>query len=81
MTDFIFANKIMIYIANLKWLASKGILLTNHFAVTHPSEPNYVAAVGGDYYGMNNGDFNFINRVTKVNGVAIFSLASAPGMC
>jgi hypothetical protein len=28
---------------NLDWLAKKGIKLTNHFAVTHPSEPNYVA--------------------------------------
>jgi hypothetical protein len=24
-------------------------------------------------------DFNFINRVAKVNGVAMFSLAAAPG--
>jgi acid phosphatase len=28
---------------NLAWLAEKGIKLENHFAVTHPSEPNYVA--------------------------------------
>ncbi|KAJ9160791.1 Phosphoesterase [Coniochaeta hoffmannii] len=46
---------------NLDWLAKKGIKLTNHFAVTHPSEPNYVAAIGGDYFGMNNDNFNFID--------------------
>jgi hypothetical protein len=23
----------------LQWLATQGILLTNYFAVTHPSEP------------------------------------------
>jgi acid phosphatase len=28
---------------NLDWLAKKGIKLTNHFGVAHPSEPNYVA--------------------------------------
>jgi len=34
------------------FLASMGITLTNYFAVTHPSEPNYVASVGGDYFGI-----------------------------
>jgi acid phosphatase len=38
---------------NLAWLAKKGISLTNHFAVTHPSMPNYAAAISGDYYGIN----------------------------
>ncbi|KAJ7263888.1 phosphoesterase family-domain-containing protein [Mycena rebaudengoi] len=33
-------------------LAEQGILLTNYNAVTHPSEPNYIAAVGGDFFGM-----------------------------
>ena len=39
---------------NLQWLASKGITLNNYFGVTHPSEPNYVASVGGDNFGMDN---------------------------
>ncbi|KAG8631860.1 hypothetical protein KVT40_001000 [Elsinoe batatas] len=43
---------------NLLWLASKGIKLTNYFGVTHPSEPNYVASVGGDNFGMDNDNFN-----------------------
>ncbi|KAB5586265.1 acid phosphatase [Coniochaeta sp. 2T2.1] len=47
---------------NLDWLAKKGIKLTNHFAVAHPSEPNYVAAIGGDYFGMNNDNFIFIDK-------------------
>ena len=48
--------------ANLAWLAEKGIKLTNNYAVTHPSEPNYAAAIGGDYFGMNNDNFNFIDK-------------------
>ncbi|KAK7408406.1 hypothetical protein QQX98_009446 [Neonectria punicea] len=40
------------------WFASKGITLSNYFGVTHPSEPNYLAAVAGDYFGMQNDDFN-----------------------
>jgi acid phosphatase len=41
---------------NLKWLAKKGITLSNHFAVTHPSMPNYAAAISGDYFGINHDD-------------------------
>jgi acid phosphatase len=41
---------------NLAWLAKKGITLSNHFAVTHPSMPNYAAAISGDYYGINHDD-------------------------
>jgi acid phosphatase len=41
---------------NLTWLAQKGISLTNYFAVTHPSQPNYAAAISGDYYGVNHDD-------------------------
>lgn len=43
--------------ASQKYFASQGITLTNYWAVTHPSEPNYCAAVGGDYFGMENDDF------------------------
>ncbi|KAF1990474.1 acid phosphatase phoa [Aulographum hederae CBS 113979] len=45
---------------NLAYLAKKGITLSNYHGVTHPSEPNYVAAIGGDYFGMNNDAFNRI---------------------
>ncbi|KAK9463449.1 phosphoesterase family-domain-containing protein [Lipomyces oligophaga] len=52
-TDFDAANDQ----SDLQWLAKSGITLTNYFSVTHPSEPNYVAAVGGDYFGMNSDNF------------------------
>lgn len=42
---------------NLKSLAEKGIKLTNYFALTHPSQPNYMASAGGDYFGLNNDDY------------------------
>ncbi|KAK0103535.1 hypothetical protein ONS95_005555 [Cadophora gregata] len=32
---------------SLQWVASQGITLTNYKAITHPSQPNYVASVGG----------------------------------
>ncbi|KAK3367188.1 phosphoesterase family-domain-containing protein, partial [Lasiosphaeria ovina] len=45
---------------SMQWLASQGILLTNYFATTHPSQPNYAAVVGGDNFGMENDDFDSI---------------------
>ncbi|KAA8893303.1 acid phosphatase [Sphaerosporella brunnea] len=42
---------------NLAWLATKGITLTNYFAVTHPSQPNYMASVGGEYFGVNHDNY------------------------
>jgi acid phosphatase len=38
-------------------LTRQGILLTEYFGLTHPSQPNYIASVGGDYFGLNNDDF------------------------
>lgn len=32
--------------------------MTNYFATTHPSEPNYCAAAAGDNFGMDNDDFH-----------------------
>lgn len=52
---------VLLYVASLAWLATKGITLENYFAQTHPSEPNYVASHGGDYFGMDNDKFNFID--------------------
>ncbi|OQE17182.1 hypothetical protein PENFLA_c025G04192 [Penicillium flavigenum] len=42
---------------NLSKLAKEGILLTNYFAISHPSQPNYCASAGGDTFGMDNDDF------------------------
>ncbi|KAG6849127.1 hypothetical protein H0H93_011074 [Arthromyces matolae] len=41
---------------NLAALAKKGLLLSEYFSVTHPSQPNYVASVAGEYFGMNSDD-------------------------
>jgi len=40
----------------------RGINLAGYHAVTHPSQPNYVASIGGDYFGMQNDDFTQINK-------------------
>ncbi|KAK2606154.1 hypothetical protein QQS21_003437 [Conoideocrella luteorostrata] len=42
---------------NFNWFTKKGITLSNYFAVTHPSQPNYMAAIAGDYFGMENDSF------------------------
>ncbi|KFY22253.1 hypothetical protein V491_02855, partial [Pseudogymnoascus sp. VKM F-3775] len=36
---------------SLKELAKQAITLSNYHAVTHPSEPNYAAVIGGDHFG------------------------------
>lgn len=33
-------------------LAAEGITLNGYYGVTHPSEPNYLAAAGGDFWGL-----------------------------
>ena len=37
---------------NLNALADRYGLATDYFGVTHPSEPNYVANIGGDFFGI-----------------------------
>lgn len=37
---------------NINALANKYGLATNYFGVTHPSEPNYVANIGGSFFGI-----------------------------
>ncbi|KAH7044785.1 phosphoesterase family-domain-containing protein [Linnemannia elongata] len=34
----------------------EAVHLDNYYGVTHPSEPNYIAASGGDYFGMADDD-------------------------
>jgi acid phosphatase len=31
--------------------------LTEYYGLTHPSQPNYIASVGGDYFGLNHDAF------------------------
>ncbi|RKF62864.1 putative acid phosphatase [Erysiphe neolycopersici] len=38
--------------SQMKDLAQQGILLSEYYGVTHPSQPNYLASVGGDYFGL-----------------------------
>ncbi|KAL5604952.1 hypothetical protein FOVSG1_005099 [Fusarium oxysporum f. sp. vasinfectum] len=45
---------------DMRWLAEQGVLLENYYAVTHPSQPNYVAAVGGDTFGLQNDRYHRI---------------------
>ncbi|KAJ7617124.1 phosphoesterase family-domain-containing protein [Roridomyces roridus] len=47
-TDFDVAGSTPIF----ESLSSQGITFTNYHGVTHPSEPNYIASVGGDFFGM-----------------------------
>ncbi|KAI1001802.1 hypothetical protein K3495_g6400 [Podosphaera aphanis] len=47
-------------IPTIKSLAKQGILLTGYYGLTHPSQPNYLASVGGDYFGLDNDNFTRI---------------------
>ncbi len=42
-------------------LASSHTLLTEHYAVTHPSLPNYLALIGGDTFGITDNCIHFEN--------------------
>src|SRR5262249_48060403 len=45
-------------------LASQYSLATNYYGTSHPSEPNYVAMVGGSDFGItNDGSYQTANRV------------------
>ncbi|KAJ5747729.1 acid phosphatase PHOa [Penicillium nucicola] len=57
---------------NQKWLASKGLTLTNYYGTGHPSQPNYVASISGDNYGMDNDNFHQIPNVSTL--VDLFNL-------
>lgn len=37
---------------NIQYLASLGLKLDNYWSVTHPSQPNYVSAIGADRNGV-----------------------------
>lgn len=53
--------------SDMEWLASQGIVLDNYWALTHPSEPNYMAAVGGDYFALD--DDRFISLPSNVSTI------------
>ncbi|KAN0110208.1 acid phosphatase [Hyaloscypha variabilis] len=45
---------------NFQFFAKKGITLSSLVCATHPSEPNYMAAIGGDYFGLDGDAFNAV---------------------
>jgi phospholipase C len=46
-------------------LASQNVLLTQYYAVTHPSLPNYIALIGGDLFGISSDCTDcFINQTS-----------------
>lgn len=53
--------------SNMAKLAEQGIILTNYWALTHPSEPNYLASVGGDYFSLD--DDRFISMPENVSSI------------
>ncbi|KAF8960675.1 hypothetical protein BGZ46_001528 [Entomortierella lignicola] len=64
-TDFALANTT----PQLQAFFPESVLLTNYHGVTHPSQPNYIATIGGDYYGLNDDSFHAIpaNYTTVVD--------------
>jgi acid phosphatase len=57
-------------------VAANGILLTNYNAITHPSQPNYVAAVAGTNLGITTDDYYDIPTTEKT----VFDLLEAQGL-
>ncbi|KAI0032173.1 phosphoesterase family-domain-containing protein, partial [Vararia minispora EC-137] len=53
-TDFDVANGTVQFRA----LAARGVLMDRYYALTHPSQPNYIAAAGGSFWGL--GDDNLV---------------------
>ncbi|CAG8829443.1 7864_t:CDS:2, partial [Gigaspora margarita] len=56
--------------------SAQGVLLTNYNAITHPSEPNYVAMIYGSTAGiMDDGDYNVTGQnivdLLETNGITI----------
>src|SRR6516164_8181499 len=50
---------------NLNALAQTFGLATDYFGVSHPSEPNYVALLGGNTFGIADDNPYYINRVDQ----------------
>lgn len=50
---------------NLNHLAQQFGLATDYFGITHPSEPNYVALLGGSFFGLQSDDPYFMQTIDK----------------
>ena len=62
--------------STLQWrtLATRGKLLTDFHAITHPSAANYVTQIAGDYFGL--AGENFYN----INATSIYDLLDTNGI-
>lgn len=52
-------------IANIAWIASKGITLSNFLSLTHPSQPNYIGSVSGATHGVADDDYHRIDSSVR----------------
>jgi len=50
---------------NLNALANQFGLATDYFGISHPSEPNYVALLGGNTFGVNSDNPYYTNTVSQ----------------
>ncbi|KAI0483714.1 phosphoesterase family-domain-containing protein [Xylaria cf. heliscus] len=50
---------------NLAYLGSKGIVLSNYYAITHPSQPNYIVAGGASTHNVIDDSFKRISADTE----------------
>src|SRR4051812_44209837 len=58
----------------LHQLSKQGALLTNYFAITHPSQPNYIALISGSTFGINS------DKDVNLTGNHIGDLLEAKGL-
>jgi phosphatidylinositol-3-phosphatase len=70
---------------NINALANRYRLATNYFGVTHPSEPNYVANVGGSYFGIQDDNQFYCTPAlaatdTNCAGTTVNHTVSAPSL-
>jgi phospholipase C len=70
---------------SLNALASQYGLATDYFGVTHPSEPNYVANMGGDYFGIQDDNQFYCtpelaNSDPNCTGTTVDHTVSAPSL-
>src|SRR5438309_4112394 len=50
---------------NLNALANQFGLATDYFGISHPSEPNYMAMLGGSTFGVNSDNAYYMNAVSQ----------------
>lgn len=48
-------------------ISTQSITLTSYYALTHTSEPNYIGAGGGDFFGLCNDQLEYIpNNISTI---------------